>query len=99
MLTPRQADLLSYINTFINLNGYSPTFEEMMFGVDITSKSGIHRLLTALEARGFIRRLHGKQRAIEVLRPDVGSMHLVNYSDNEILEEAIRRKLILFSPA
>ena len=57
MLTPKQYELLSYIDTFISQHGVSPSFDEMKDALNLKSKSGIHRLITALEERGFIARL------------------------------------------
>ena len=71
MLTKKQRDLLIFINDRIQENGVSPSFDEMKDALDLKSKSGIHRLISALEERGFIRRLPHRARALEVLRlPD-----------------------------
>ncbi|WP_321391455.1 transcriptional repressor LexA [Emcibacter sp.] len=71
MLTKKQRDLLMFINERIHENGVSPSFDEMKDALDLKSKSGIHRLISALEERGFIRRLPHRARALEVLRlPD-----------------------------
>ena len=71
MLTAKQRALLLFIHERIEEDGVSPSFEEMKDALDLKSKSGIHRLITALEERGFIRRLAHKARALEVLRlPD-----------------------------
>ena len=72
MLTKKQHELLSYIHEHLSLNGVSPSFEEMKDALDLKSKSGVHRLISALEERGFIRRLPNRARALEVMRmPDV----------------------------
>jgi repressor LexA len=68
MLTKKQYDLLLFINERMNTTGVPPSFEEMKDALDLKSKSGIHRLITALEERGFIRRLPNRARALEVLR-------------------------------
>ena len=68
MLTKKQHQLLIYINTHLNQYGISPSFEEMKNALDLHSKSGIHRLITALEERGFIRKLPNKARALEILK-------------------------------
>ncbi len=74
MLTPKQQELLSFIQTRLEEGGVSPSFEEMKDALDLRSKSGIHRLINALEERGFIRRLPNRARALEVLKlPD--AMH------------------------
>ena len=71
MLTRKQHELLLYINERLSETGVSPSFEEMKEALDLKSKSGVHRLISALEERGFIRRLPNRARALEVLRmPD-----------------------------
>ncbi|MEX0970909.1 MAG: transcriptional repressor LexA [Paracoccaceae bacterium] len=71
MLTKKQLDLLQFIHKRVQKDGVSPSFDEMKDALDLRSKSGIHRLITALEERGFLRRLPNKARAIEILRlPD-----------------------------
>jgi repressor LexA len=72
MLTRKQHELLTYIHGHLAENGVSPSFEEMKEALDLKSKSGVHRLISALEERGFIRRLPNRARALEVMRmPDV----------------------------
>lgn len=66
MLTKKQRDLLVFINDYIQNTGLSPSFEEMKDGLDLKSKSGIHRLINALVERGFLERLPNKARALEV---------------------------------
>ena len=68
MLTRKQHELLLYINERLSETGVSPSFEEMKDALDLKSKSGVHRLISALEERGFIRRLPNRARALEVLR-------------------------------
>jgi len=68
MLTRKQYDLLMFIHQRMHSTGVPPSFEEMKDALDLKSKSGIHRLITALEERGFIRRLPNRARALEVLR-------------------------------
>ncbi|HTO80667.1 MAG TPA: transcriptional repressor LexA [Methylomirabilota bacterium] len=68
MLTRKQNELLLYINRHLTEKGMSPSFDEMKAALGLKSKSGIHRLITGLEERGFIRRLAHKARALEVLR-------------------------------
>jgi repressor LexA len=68
MLTRKQRELLVFIHTRIEADGVSPSFDEMKEALELKSKSGIHRLITALEERGFIRRLPHRARALEVLR-------------------------------
>ncbi|MEM8791118.1 MAG: transcriptional repressor LexA [Pseudomonadota bacterium] len=68
MLTKKQYDLLMFIHERVQRDGVSPSFDEMKAALDLRSKSGIHRLVTALEERGFIRRLAHRARAVEILR-------------------------------
>ena len=74
MLTKKQKNLLVFINRKIRSSGISPSYEEMKNSLNLKSKSGIHRLISALEERGFIRRLPHKARALEVLKlPETAS--------------------------
>jgi len=68
MLTAKQHELLLFINRRLEEMGISPSFEEMKEALDLKSKSGVHRLITALEERGFIRRLPNRARALEVIK-------------------------------
>ncbi len=68
MLTRKQHELLMFIHDRLRESGVPPSFEEMKEALDLRSKSGIHRLITALEERGFIRRLPNRARALEVIR-------------------------------
>lgn len=68
MLTRKQLDLLDFINKRVKRDGVPPSFDEMKEALDLRSKSGIHRLITALEERGFIRRLAHRARAIEIVK-------------------------------
>ena len=68
MLTRKQHELLMFIHERIKESGVSPSFDEMKEALDLASKSGIHRLITALEERGFIRRLAHRARALEVVK-------------------------------
>lgn len=71
MLTAKQQQLLMYIKQHLDMGGISPSFEEMKEALDLKSKSGIHRLISALEERGFIRRLPNRARALEIVKlPD-----------------------------
>ena len=74
MLTKKQKNLLLFINKKLRSSGVSPSYEEMKLSLNLKSKSGIHRLITALEERGFIKRLAHKARALEVLKlPETAS--------------------------
>ncbi len=66
-LTRRQTDLLDYVRFYMAEAGCPPSFEEMREGIGLTSKSGVHRLIAALEERGCIRRLPNRARAIELV--------------------------------
>jgi repressor LexA len=68
MLTRKQLELLDFIRTRMDAEGVPPSFDEMKEALDLRSKSGIHRLITALEERGFIRRLAHRARAIEMVK-------------------------------
>lgn len=68
MLTRKQLDLLEFIHRRVQRDGVPPSFDEMKEALDLRSKSGIHRLITALEERGFIRRLAHRARAIEIVK-------------------------------
>jgi repressor LexA len=73
MLTSKQRDLLMFIHRRLGESGISPSFDEMREALALKSKSGVHRLISALEERGFIRRLPNRARALEVLKiPDTG---------------------------
>ena len=68
MLTRKQHELLVFIDRHLRATGFSPSFEEMKDALNLRSKSGIHRLISALEERGFLRRHHHRARALEVVR-------------------------------
>ena len=71
MLTRKQHELLVFIDRHLKTTGFSPSFEEMKDALNLKSKSGIHRLISALEERGFLTRRHNRARALEVVRlPD-----------------------------
>ena len=100
MLTKKQRELLLYIKDHLGKTGVSPSFDEMKDALDLKSKSGIHRLITALEERGFIRRLAHRARAVEILRlpEDLGPVPLsgtsistqIGKSANPLLEESVK---------
>ncbi len=70
MLTKKQKELFDYLKGYIKNNQISPSFEEMKEAVNLKSKSGIHRLITSLEQRGFIKRLKHRARAMEIIEKD-----------------------------
>lgn len=79
MLTAKQNELLRFIHERLEISGVSPSFEEMKDALDLKSKSGVHRLIGALEERGFIRRLANRARALEVVKmPEGGGARDVN---------------------
>ena len=79
MLTRKQIELLDFIRTRIDTDGVPPSFDEMKDALDLKSKSGIHRLITGLEERGFLRRLPHRARALQVLKlPDTAAMPAPN---------------------
>ena len=90
MLTKKQRELLLFLEERIAQSGVTPSFEEMKNKVGLKSKSGIHRLISALEDRGFIRKLPFKARAIEILKsPNIRSKSSDNKNDkldNHIVE-------------
>ena len=74
MLTAKQRELLIFIDRRLKSDGISPSFDEMREALDLKSKSGVHRLISALEERGFIRRLPNRARALEVMKlPEIRS--------------------------
>ncbi|GAA4494178.1 transcriptional repressor LexA [Gluconacetobacter tumulicola] len=74
MLTRKQHELLLFIDRHLKQTGFSPSFDEMKDALNLRSKSGIHRLISALEERGFLQRRHHRARALEVLRlPEMAS--------------------------
>ncbi len=88
MLTSKQHELLRFIHERLESSGISPSFEEMKDALDLKSKSGVHRLIGALEERGFIRRLANRARALEVVKmPEGGGARAVN-----VVELATARK-------
>jgi len=74
MLTRKQHELITFIQNRLEESGISPSFEEMKDALDLKSKSGVHRLISALEERGFIRRLANRARALEVIKTPEGSV-------------------------
>ena len=68
MLTNKQYELLTFINSILETRGIAPSFEEMKEAINLKSKSGIHRLIIALEERGYLRRLPNRARALEILK-------------------------------
>ena len=69
MLTQKQSELLAFLTSHMDTHDVPPSFDEMRDALGLASKSGIHRLVSGLEERGYIRRLANRARAIEILRP------------------------------
>lgn len=94
-LTAKQAEMLAFIERYKDaFDGVAPTFEEMKLGLGLASKSGVHRLLTALEERGYIRRLRDRVRALEVVPPQERihpGVSLMAYPAEELIRELERR--------
>tara|TARA_B100000029_G_scaffold361649_1_gene354636 strand:- start:366 stop:1100 length:735 start_codon:yes stop_codon:yes gene_type:complete len=91
VLTRKQLELLVYIDTHMRSNGVAPSFEEMKAALSLKSKSGIHRLVSALEERGFLRRLPHRARALEVIKLPAsfqGGSETLNSNDlpNNVIE-------------
>ena len=88
MLTKKQKNLLLFINKKIRSTGVSPSYEEMKNALNLKSKSGIHRLISALQERGFIKRLAHKARALEVLKlPETASANdIYNYFSPSVIK-------------
>ena len=85
MLTRKQRDLLTYLETYMATEGVGPSFEEMREAMSLASKSGVHRLVKALEERGFIRCRYNRARAIELVNP------LSQFTVTQLTEELARR--------
>ena len=86
MLTKKQKELFEFLSGYITKNNISPSFEEMKDAVNLKSKSGIHRLITSLEQRGFIKRLKHKARAMEITRTLTNTLNKINNNDQKIYE-------------
>ena len=85
MLTAKQHELLHFIQERLDAGGISPSFEEMKEALGLKSKSGIHRLISALEERGFLRRLPNRARALEVIKlPEAAKSPVRNDRDNVV---------------
>ena len=91
MLTKKQKELYDYLKNYISSNEISPSFEEMKSAVNLKSKSGIHRLITSLEERGFIKRLKHKARAMEITRNLKNNLN--NYG-NKLADNSISLPLL-----
>jgi repressor LexA len=88
MLTRKQHELLTFIDKHLKATGFSPSFEEMKEALQLRSKSGIHRLISALEERGFLRRRHHRARALEVVRLPNEAGREIEVVADPVLDEA-----------
>ena len=88
MLTQKQHELLCFIDERLKESGVSPSFEEMKEALDLKSKSGIHRLISALEEREFIRRLPNRARALEVIKLPEGGLSVTEPSNVVSLQQS-----------
>ena len=89
MLTRHQLRLLVHLDERLTATGIAPSFEEMAVHLGLSSKSSVHRLISALEERGFIRRLHNRARAIEILRRPPGPAPATEQTPMQTLKVAI----------
>jgi repressor LexA len=103
MLTRKQHELLIYIDEQLAKTGISPSFEEMKEALDLKSKSGVHRLISALEERGFIRRLANRARALEVLkmpetRPAAAPARLPQAANDSVVDLPLHGRIAAGTP-
>ena len=85
MLTKKQKELLTYIRNFQSKNGVTPSYEEMKVALNLRSKSGIHRLIIALEERGFVKRLAHKARALEIIKDGISNVKLSDKNKKNVV--------------
>ena len=85
MLTKKQKELLEYIQSYQTKSGVTPSYEEMKAALNLKSKSGIHRLVIALEERGFVRRLAHKARALEVIKDAISTLKVAEKTNKNII--------------
>ena len=85
MLTKKQKELLNYIQKYQTKSGVTPSYEEMKFALNLKSKSGIHRLVLALEERGFLKRLAHKARALEVIKDGISNLKMSEKNKKNIV--------------
>ena len=87
MLTKKQKQLLNYISIFQSRNGVTPSYEEMKDALALKSKSGIHRLILALEERGFVKRLAHKARALEIIKDGITNLDVSSQRKNVVIAD------------
>lgn len=90
-LTPKQVEAKAFIAKFTRLNDAAPTYDQIREGLGLANKSGVHRLIVALERRGHLRRIPNCARAVEVI--SVSSERIRSFSDDELIAEVRRRGL------
>lgn len=90
MLTIKQRELLNFLQDYEHKNQASPSFDEMRQAIGLASKSGIHRLISGLEERGFIRRLANRARAIEIIRNENTALETNQKTDTNIIHASFR---------
>ena len=95
MLTKKQKQLLNYISTFQSRNGVTPSYEEMKDALALKSKSGIHRLVLALEERGFVKRLAHKARALEIIKDGITNLDVSSHRKNVVIADFKEQSLNL----
>ena len=104
MLTSKQHELLNFIHERLSATGVSPSFDEMREALDLKSKSGVHRLISALEERQFIRRLPNRARALEVVRmpevaaPAAAARPVVPAAANDTIEIPLHGRIAAGTP-
>jgi repressor LexA len=105
MLTAKQHELLNFIHERLSKTGVSPSFDEMREALDLKSKSGVHRLISALEERQFIRRLPNRARALEVVRmpevsapPQIADKPVVPAAANDTIEIPLHGRIAAGTP-
>src|SRR3569833_888658 len=106
MLTAKQRELLLFIDARLKKDGVSPSFDEMREALDLKSKSGVHRLISALEERGFIRRLPNQAHALEVLKnpetstgpPAPAQLRPIRTAANDTMEIPLHGKIAAGTP-
>jgi len=94
MLTARERECLQLICARLDRDGVAPSFAEMMAGLGLASKSGVHRLISGLEDKGYIRRLRGRERAIDVLKRPEGRVEIAEQAGFPQGRLAMAEKLI-----
>ncbi|MAH89537.1 MAG: repressor LexA [Pelagibacterales bacterium] len=94
MLTSKQAKLLDFLTNSLKSNNISPSFDEMREFLGLNSKSGVHRLISSLEERGFIKRLHNKARAIKIIKEETGNT--IGFTSNQSINNGNSHKIFIY---